>query len=83
MISFIKNLMKKKYSDDYADFSQYGKGQIYDWQVAEFAMKHLKPWDWLNPYKIANAMDVSFTCLYEQEMHDADPEKEWRTLFNK
>ena len=77
--SIVLNKMKTPYADTYADFSSTGYGKVYDYQVAEFAMKHLKPWDWLNPYKVTVAINTAFYCL---QAFDEDPEKNWKELFD-
>ena len=76
MFGLLRKELSKACMDGYSDF---GEGHIvYDTQVAEFAMKHLKPWDWLNPYKVTTAVLWSHTCL---QNFNEDPEKIWKELF--
>ena len=77
MFKWILKKMKEPYSKNYGEFEDHRL--VYDWQVAEFAMKHLKPWDWLNPYKVTSAINVAFYCL---QAFDEDPEENWKELFN-
>ena len=74
----IQYLYRKSCNDNYADF---GKFKIYDFQIAEFVIEHLKIWYWLNPYKVITAGQVAFQCLYEHGMHGTDPDKVWEELF--
>lgn len=68
----LKKYSDKRLFDTYADF---GEGRrIYDYQIAEFLVKHLKFWDWFNPYKIVAAASYAFYCLQE---FNQDTEKLW------
>ena len=78
-IDKIKLSMRKPYEENFAEFPSHGK--IYDNELAEFVMKHLKPWDWLNPYKVTCAVQWGFTCLHDKLVHDADPEETWKQMF--
>ena len=76
-MNWLKKKLSKACNEGYADFTASGHGKIYDTQVAEFVMKHLKPWDWLNPYKVTTAVLWAFTCLQE---FDSDPEEVWKEM---
>jgi len=74
--------LKGKYADNYADFSMHPGGRkVYDGEIAEFCMKHLKPWDWLNPYKVTSAIQWAFTCIHDEILHGVDREKTWKEVF--
>ena len=54
--------MRKWYMDSYADFGG-DIGKIYDWQVADYAKKHLRFFDRFNMRKVSTAMQWSFSIL--------------------
>ena len=53
---------KKWYMDSYADFGG-NVGKVYDYQVADYAKKHLRFFDRFNLRKVATAMMWSFSIL--------------------
>lgn len=82
MFNFIKRKMKKPYEDNCADFTNTpGMSMIYDNDIADFVIRHLKPWDWLNPYKVTCAVQWGFMCLYDEQKHGVDPEVTWKQMF--
>ena len=56
------NDTKKWYMDSYADFGG-SVGKVYDYQVADYAKKHLRFIDRFNLRKVATAMIWSFSIL--------------------
>lgn len=62
-IDFDKIFPKNKwYMDSYADFGG-DIGKIYDWQVADYAKKHLRFIDRFNMRKVSTAIQWSFSIL--------------------
>ena len=74
-----RNTCRKSCKGNCAIFEDF---KIYDYEIAEFVIKHLKIWHWLNPYKVTTAVNIAFQCLYEQRNDGADPDEVWKELYD-
>ena len=69
--------MKKWWNDTYADYPEVGK--IYDADVGEFAFKHLRLRDRLNPRKVGAAVITSQEIFMKIVREDELPRKKnWK-----